>query len=60
MFRICILRKQLAAVVESRVQIVPFLEGDYMEYRKLIAELLDRASEKQLERLYHFIKSYLN
>ena len=28
-------------------------------YKKLIVELLEKASEKQLERLYYFIKKFL-
>lgn len=30
-----------------------------MEYKKLIIEMLDKADEMQLRRLYHFIKSFL-
>lgn len=30
-----------------------------MNYRELIAELLTRASDEQLKRLYYFFKSYI-
>lgn len=30
-----------------------------MDYKKLIIELLDKASPRQLRRLYHFVKEYL-
>lgn len=29
------------------------------DYKKMIIELLEKASEKQLERLYHFINAFL-
>lgn len=30
-----------------------------MDYKTLIIEMIDKANDKQLRRLYHFIKSYL-
>lgn len=31
-----------------------------MDYKKLIIEMLNKASVDQLERLYHFIKTFLS
>lgn len=30
-----------------------------MDYKKLITELLEKANEQQLKRIYHFIKGFL-
>lgn len=30
-----------------------------MNYKTLIIQMLDKADDKQLQRLYHFIRSYL-
>ena len=30
-----------------------------MNYKKLIVEIVDKASEEQLRHLYHFIRAYL-
>lgn len=30
-----------------------------MNYAKLIAKLLEKATEKELERVYHFLRNYI-
>lgn len=38
---------------------VVLLEMKRMDYKKIIIEMLNKATDKQLRRLYYFIKSYL-
>lgn len=45
---------------ETHCGIKPQTDKEHQSMRKLIDELLDKASEKQLKAVYFFIKAYLD